>query len=292
MNEDDMHAGPKTEGCRPKEILSHLFHDTARDLGKVFNELHANRGKKGFANWANRCPLPCEMWVLVFATVFGITAEVSARIMFYAAIFAWRYSQVIIRLHPALYRAVIETENVGKVALASLPHLPFWSQYLETPGLKCGDMTVHGVFATQMCSISNQQDYLSLVFDTDEVQWLVQMQLDAPSLDEAIDNAFACSPHGLREAVTVQGVMPRSIPNDAVRATVHAVVSILLYLCSENAEIGSGNERPKNPEPKRTKRGMRLFPADRPATWDVGLRLGSRLQLAWQPTARESPNQP
>lgn len=42
----------------------------------------------------------------------------------------------------------------------------------------------------------------------------------------------------------------------------------------------TGAERPANPAPKRTKRGWRLFPAERVTTWDVGVRLGAALRRA------------
>jgi len=50
------------------------------------------------------------------------------------------------------------------------------------------------------------------------------------------------------------------------------LVSLLLYLCAENAEIGEGNRRPAVPVPKPTTPGPRLFPPDAPADWEVGLR--------------------
>lgn len=57
-------------------------------------------------------------------------------------------------------------------------------------------------------------------------------------------------------------------------------MTLVLYLCAENAEIGDGMHRPSVPTPKRTKRGPRLFPPDRLPSWDVGLRLGAALRRA------------
>jgi hypothetical protein len=41
-----------------------------------------------------------------------------------------------------------------------------------------------------------------------------------------------------------------------------------------------GAKSPEKPQPKRTKHGWRLFPADKPATWDVGARIGAALRKA------------
>jgi hypothetical protein len=61
------------------------------------------------------------------------------------------------------------------------------------------------------------------------------------------------------------------------------LVSLVLYLCSENAEIrpgGGGDRLPAYPEPKKTKKGSRLFPPDRPTDLEVGYRLGASLRRA------------
>lgn len=58
------------------------------------------------------------------------------------------------------------------------------------------------------------------------------------------------------------------------------ILSCLLYLCADDAEI-DGNGRPGNPTPVRTRRhGVRMFPADGPKAWDVGVRIGAALRSA------------
>jgi hypothetical protein len=60
-------------------------------------------------------------------------------------------------------------------------------------------------------------------------------------------------------------------------------ISLLLYLCSTAADIAdhSGHrERPANPAPVKTKKGIRMFPADRVTQWDVGFRMGAELRRA------------
>ena len=62
-----------------------------------------------------------------------------------------------------------------------------------------------------------------------------------------------------------------------------SVLSLALYLCSQNAEIGDGTHRPTNPTPKRIKGGeSRLFPPNEVTTWGVGVRLGAALRTAIQ----------
>ena len=64
---------------------------------------------------------------------------------------------------------------------------------------------------------------------------------------------------------------------------VPSLVSLVLYLCAKNAEIresGGGARLPAYAEPKKTKKGLRLFPPDRPTHWEVGYRLGAALRTA------------
>src|SRR5207248_4319389 len=65
---------------------------------------------------------------------------------------------------------------------------------------------------------------------------------------------------------------------------VSPLVSLVLYLCSQAAEIRDGqggNRLPSRPQAVKTKKGVRLFPPDRPNQWEVGYRLGAALRRAW-----------
>lgn len=75
--------------------------------------------------------------------------------------------------------------------------------------------------------------------------------------------------------------MPLVEAGQALREAVTPLVSLLLYLCSQNSEIGNGDKAPGFPQPKRTKKRWRLFPPDQPTHWDVGVRLGSALRRAY-----------
>ena len=66
-------------------------------------------------------------------------------------------------------------------------------------------------------------------------------------------------------------------------ATFRPLVSLVLYLCSQAAEIkeaGAGKRVPTRPKPQKTKKGMRIFAPDHPSRWEVGYRLGAALRQA------------
>lgn len=77
--------------------------------------------------------------------------------------------------------------------------------------------------------------------------------------------------------------IPQADTAAIVATQVAPLIALALYLCAENAEIGDGDGRARNPIPKRTKRGLRLFPPNEVALWDVGVRLGAALRCAESP---------
>lgn len=67
---------------------------------------------------------------------------------------------------------------------------------------------------------------------------------------------------------------------DAMVRDIRAPVAALLYLCSEAPEITADRQpglTPSRPREKRTKRGWKLYPPDRPTVWLMGLEAGDRI---------------
>lgn len=60
------------------------------------------------------------------------------------------------------------------------------------------------------------------------------------------------------------------------------LVSMVLYLCSEEPDLSAHGARrqPATPRPQKIKGGCRLFPPDAPTIWHVGSDLGSDLRRA------------
>ena len=72
---------------------------------------------------------------------------------------------------------------------------------------------------------------------------------------------------------------------------VSPLVSLVLYLCSQAAEIkeaGAGKRVPSRPTSQKTKKGLRIFAPDAPSRWEVGYRLGAALR---QPQSDDEPGE-
>lgn len=64
-----------------------------------------------------------------------------------------------------------------------------------------------------------------------------------------------------------------------LHGAVAKVLSLLLYICTQNDYSGGRDgSAPANPQPKKTKNGLRMLSPSAPAYWDVGVRMGSELR--------------
>lgn len=188
---------------------------------------------------------------------------------------AWRVTQGIYRFDPTLYEQLRETSITGSIPGEVLLRLPEWCVYLETPGMTMpqsgsGETPLHGVWAWLDREAERGRPLLKFTFDADPSASVDsgQVWLDG-TIEQAIQEAEVALPETMLKDYTR---MARSVYS--------SILSLLLYLCAENAEIGEDHKRPPCPQPKRTKGIERLFPADKPREWNVGTRMGAALRRA------------
>jgi hypothetical protein len=206
---------------------------------------------------------------------------------------SWRPTQGIYRFDPTLYEALIATPMDGDIPVELIQRLPEWCIYIETPGLSAplasgAHTPMFGVWATlervdEAVEGVNERyhdiDVLHLGLHTER-----QIAVNHLPLHGTLESSIALlSKDWARQAGSPDGptAPPVGYVDQAV-ALFAPILSLLLYLCAEASEIGDGSRRPGRPEPKRTRHGLRLFPADKPMVWDVGVRMGAALRRAYQ----------
>jgi hypothetical protein len=111
-------------------------------------------------------------------------------------------------------------------------------------------------------------------------EWCLYLEtpgLKAP-LVGTLDAALTQVEADWREAISRGNTTTRPAATYAAeaRATFAPILSLLLYLCSDRADLS--RPRPSRPTPTKTKQGPRHFPPAAPCTWDVGLRIGAALR--------------
>ncbi len=246
------------------------------------DQLRAMRGAE-LPDWPPWCFLPLAAAYAILSRGERLTPEGAAEIAAFGALAAWRTTQGIYEIHPAIRAAIEETQLEGAIPVDVLHRLPEWCVYVRTPGMRFGDADAAGFFAYLEADANTGREELRLVVDCPPIlHGIIPVHLDRGGLEIGVAAAKA---EAARNAIgtDMEGAVG-ALPSSATMAAVLApMVNLVLYVCAENSEIRDRNgrrEKPTNPGPIRTGRGARLFPPDHPTTWDVGSRTGAALEAA------------
>jgi hypothetical protein len=203
------------------------------------------------------------------------------------ALAAWRVTQGIYRFDPDVYAEVIDTPITGDLPHDVLFNLPEWCIYIETPGLEFLGKPLTGFFTLLEYDAGKGRKEMRFVLDytqpgDERPQMMPQsIHLGPWPLLESIDRA-------LEEAEQVTKINPMfepalEFPEESAKimqGSFEPLVSLVLYICSVNSDIGTGERRPEKPKPKKTRKGIRLFSPQQATVWDVGIRMGAALRKA------------
>jgi hypothetical protein len=208
------------------------------------------------------------------------------------ALAAWRVTQGVYRFDQEVYRSVIDTPVTGDLPHDVLFGLPEWCVYVETPGLEFLGQPLAGFFAYLEYDVHDGRKELRLVLDhtrpEDERPRLMSqvIHLGPWSLLEAVERAMQEAERVSRDMFVSTTPFPPGVA-EYIQNNYMPLVSLLLYICSANGEIGDGQRRPARPRPKKTKKGQRLFPPLKVSVWDVGVRMGAALRREKDAAYRE-----
>jgi hypothetical protein len=268
------------EYLRPGRTLG-SFSRLYPDAWKQVDQFRANR--KGLGDWPDWCFLPLAgAYAIVSKGARPRSLDQAGHIGVLGALAAWRVTQGVYRFDPTTFEALWQTPVTGDIPTEVLHHLPEWCVYLPTPGQKWHGDALHGFFSHLEYDVKDRRTELRFVLD-----------VIGPGGDDLIVMPVHLGQGGvadglaamMREAarytpVTVQ--TPEGLV-EGLTDDLSPLVSIVLYLCSQAAEIrdgGGGDRVPTRPQPLKIKKGSRLFPPGRPTPWKVGYRLGAALRTA------------
>lgn len=220
-------------------------------------ELRQSRGRDGVPDWPEWCFLPMGGWYAIVSEGAAVCPperipDVARR----AALGTWRYTQSIYRLDADLFRAIADTVPSGALPCDVLYRLPEWCVYIETPDMDWHGDAMHGFWAHLESDSNTGRAELRFVMDCEDMLVPAILHMGPWTITEAVDRALGESRR---------------------QAALHKMTAMLLYVCSNGVEY-SGTGRPGNPAPKRTKRGWRLFPADKPRIWNLGEKIGEAIR--------------
>jgi hypothetical protein len=296
---------------KPDQTAQHLEQYLA-DAGKAYpgawkavEGFREDRGK-GLPAWPDWCHLPMAGAIAIVSKGASIAQaraqfqELTTRKIGPAALMAlasWRVTKGIYRFDPELFQAVWETPLEGNLPHELLYRLPEWCVYLETPVRDFLGRELRGFFAHLEHDANNKSSELRMVLDVrdhhgqDVLEPVVMILTGHHTLQQALE---AVRESGTAQAARIGMKLPEVSKEQhaAYRKAVEPLVSLVLYLCSIGSDVrdGAGTGRtPARPKPTKTKRGERLFQAEKQTTWEVGYRIGAALRRAMDEMRSEHP---
>ena len=257
---------------RPLQHLADLS-TRYKDAWRAFEGMRADHGRN-LPDWPGYVYVPLAG---AYAVVSGggrnrVSVGKVGDVAALAALGAWRMTKGVYRFDPDIMGELWDTRVAGDIPRGVLRHLPEWCVYVETPGRAAAGAPLHGFYAHLERDMNDGREELRLLLDLEDTLTPVPVHLGGglrAGLERAVAVAAAWTPAG-------------AIPGGAAQTLagmVEPLVSLTLYLCSEQPDIG-GPGRPGNPQPKRVKGGERMFAAPGVRAWDVAVRLGAAYRQA------------
>jgi hypothetical protein len=255
-------------------------------MNKWVNHFLVSKGRD-LPTWPDWCFLPMAAWYSMVSANYQVERlplNLIHDVSQLAAIGTWRYTQGIFKIDPDTSTELMRSPISGNIPSEILYRLPEWSVYLETPGQNWEDLPMYGFWAHMEWDVSTERHELRLLINCGAEQLVpFPLHIGRWTIVEAIDKATA---EASRQAEGFIDILP---PNwseyqDVARGLsgqVARLISLLLYLCLDEPEIENvvtPDIRPTKPRPKKTKKGVKIFPASGTKTWNVGRDTGNMLR--------------
>lgn len=252
------------------------------DVNKMIDNFRQSKGKD-LPDWASFCFLPIAGWYAILCGQFGkpqLSADDMPKLHTLSATCTWQFSKGIYDFDSDLYQALIDSEIKGDLPSEVLHRLPEWCLYINTPNYRFDGQLAHGFYVMLEHDMSDGHHELRLFIDVDDKLVSVPLHLGNWSVHEAVDRYIKYA--SLQSSIHGYGLLPNPVQTTkAVTTDIIPLLSLLLYICSSEPDltnIEKPNDTPSRPQAKKTKKGWRLFPAEKVKTWTVGQNIGEQLR--------------
>lgn len=245
----------------------------------VFEELRTQKGQ-GIPSWPDWCLMPLAAMHAHVESDAGIDLNTVGDVSRLTALLTWRYTQGIYRFDPSVYSALIDTPVTREIPTQVLERMPEWAVYIETPGMTFDDHPMHGFFAHLEYDVNDHRQELRFLLDLDAEHGPLLLPVPVHLGGGLADGIAKASTEAQRQAWrTKQPQFADAIRAPDLTSAIAPLVSLLLYLCADEADFGA--HRPQKPTPRKGKKGkIKLFAATQPKAWDCAVRLGAAIRAA------------
>lgn len=268
------------------------------NVWKEIENIRKHKGKNGISKWPNWCYCPTS-YVSKLISPKAPRSRSSINSSFIASrdeinafiattiLTSWRRTQGIYRINSELFDSLVSTKITDDIPVEVLYHFPEWSVYIEFPENQENELfhpSTKGFFAYLDYNLFYSSAMLVILEDYgDRVHHYSIFLKDTikGSLEETMriaENDAIRLGHSIDEYKKEIGD-----PKEAVKSiikTLSPFVSILLYLCSEAADIKNQNDSTFSHhqiKSRSLKSEFSNLPIYSPKVWEVGYRVGPTL---------------
>ncbi len=265
----------------PQEYLVYVNKRVPSSVWTSIDYMRANMGKE-CPEWPPYVFLPYTGWYVLTATLLGKNRlELDDMALMQAITIAgtWRVTQDIVQFDPDLYASIIDTPLTGDLPCDVFYQLPAWCVWIETIGMTFCNIPILGFWALLEHDTNDGHDELRIYFlPSDGIEiYPIILQFGDGSLQDAMQRVV--------DSDVKKGMLSTEIAEKfsdiGTDNCINQAVNLLLYVCSygfPGHQRGEGGYAPQRPCPVKTKKGWRLFPAQRPTYHTLGKEIGEAIR--------------
>lgn len=270
------HPNRSKKEIRPVEHLKAAGQHYPR-AWKLIDVFREGRGKD-LPKWPAWCFLPMSAWYAIVSEDSGGIAVPLNQVQDIGrlgALGTWRYSQGIYRFDQTIFDQLWNTGISGDLPGDVLLRLPEWCIYIETPGKKYLDDVLYGFFVHLEWDATDHRHELRLLLDMENYLLPQPIHIGDWPLSKAIERMINESTRHIPTGTMIP--LPNQDQYQAWQNILAPIMNLILYLCSDEPDFGP-SKRPERAKTKRTKKGWKLFPAQKPIVWNIGERIGKQIR--------------
>jgi len=241
-------------------------------------------------SWPSWCGLPMAATYAILTG--GVDAHKAPAIMAeigpqalpdLTAALLWTQTKMVYRYDREFIAEIASSPLTGNIPIDILYRLPYYCIYVEAPVVIFGEES-RGFFAWMEYDVNNKMPELRLLYlMRDNYTISVPVLLPGGGLDESNNALYESAMQ--RSSIDVKSALAdlsgKSLA--AIKPDITAAINLVLYVCSEDADIRPASRQRVTPTGQTPKQCT---------AWDVGVRIGSALRKASDAATSSRPVKP
>lgn len=269
----------------PLQLLKHIS-NRYPNVWEYMEQIHQSNGKDGNPSWPNWCYVPMAAALAIATqsnkTLFGQLRAVSDAQQI-DALAPWRVSKEVFIIDETLEQILFQQADDTSVPADVLMQIPYPCFYIQFTNFMFQSRAISGAFIHLEYDVKNSSTELRVLFvfaDGNTLGFPIHVNAgkiensEHITVQEAINAIETDSPLG-----ALRGMMQTE--NAAIKEALSKTLQVVLYLCSQNAEIAPNKEQ--STVYKRGKKIRDSYAEIR--KWDVGIRIGAAIKARAQSSA-------